>query len=254
MVKEKTQIGVNTMNILQKLSEIATDLDSKGFHSEASELDAVIKEAIDFSKSNRSVVLAGPEDSPAPTETMNFQKGTKIRGRRRYLATLRKLRKELGLGPGMFDKQVAKVLNKYYPGVWQPGKKQKASDILAAVQQKKQEGAQDTGVAMKEGPQAGPRGGEIGQTQSPSNEELFPQRGLPPDVSLGPKKEYPIDMPGQPAPGGAPSPATPVPANPSFNPAVPGPGDAEFNKQLNQRKTPSQLQHERRMRRDMQGR
>jgi len=198
------------MNILQKLSKIAESLDAKGLYLEANVIDNIIKESIDFSnytpgqyskEQGQSIhnFEKGTEIN-VPYTKVDFQKGIKIRGRRRYLATMNKLRRELGLGPGMFDKQVAMVLRKYYPGVWQPGQRQKASDILAAVQQKKQQTAPDTGMAIKQHtqqqptPMGQPRVTETGQTAHLSDEDLFPKT-LPPDISLGPKKEYPIEMP-----------------------------------------------------------
>lgn len=194
------------MDVLQKLADIADKLDAKGLYREANEIDSIIKEAQDsilppgymenwVERYKPKSVHNFPEDViNVPYEKHTFEKPTVIRPRKRYLATLNQLRKELGLGPGMFDRDVGVRLNKYFPGVWQPGAKQKASDLLAAVQQRKQQQqAPDTGVAGQEPRSQVPRGAEPPRPVSPPMSDLFP-RTTPPDVDLGSKKEYPIDI------------------------------------------------------------
>jgi len=194
------------MSITRKLAEIAGELDKRGLYEEADKIDDIIKSAIDFGGTGAEGLDIPDVEAPTKTEQLlervdragqgkhTFNPGSTIRPRKRYMQTLNEIRKELNLGPGMFDRDVGMRLSRYFPGVWTPGDKtQRASDILAAIQQRKQQYRSQTGTARtapgQQAPQSntGRRGGEVGQSYSPTN--LFPSTSNP-EVKL--KEKDPI--------------------------------------------------------------
>jgi len=196
------------MNILERLAVLASKLDSKGLYEEADMLDAFIKEAQDFPPGWQSVHNF-PEDVitvDRPKGTHDFPPDT-IKGRYRpgHWRQLDRLRSMFGLKPGLgFDAQLAmklRQLNQKYPGVWVPGAKQKVSEIMANVQQAQQK-AKEFEYAQQQQPKSEVAGirpsttlpsgsrAPAPQSISPDLNQLFPRQSPPPDVSLGPKKEY----------------------------------------------------------------
>lgn len=184
---------------IQTLIKIAMSLDEQGLYEDADMLDSIISEAANFPPGWQS-------SYEFPEETINVQRPQKttytfppqtIVGNPARWRQLDGLRKMLGLQPGKgFDVGLARALrklNQKYPGVWVPGAKQKISQIMANVQQAQQKEKEfEYAQRQPTSEVAGQKPREDYQAHSvyPKMDELFPTREVPPNVDLGPKKEY----------------------------------------------------------------
>lgn len=213
------------MSLFKRLAEIANKLDAKGLYEEANAIDNIIKNAYDFTGQNpfgdQPMFEVGPQKTTYtfPEDVIEGRKWPsthtfpekpeeaivvdRAKSRRKF-QQLDKLRDMFGLPRGRgFDRQLAiklRQLNQKYPGVWTPGARQPISEIMANVEQaqtkefeyarqkQQQQGGQAAGIQ----PSTLPSGSRAPAPQavSPSTQQLFPERKMPPDVSLGPKKEY----------------------------------------------------------------
>jgi len=111
---------------LTALTKLANDLDAKGLFDEANEIDKVAQEVAMLTEPGKTTYNFPPEQVES---TPVSRKGT---------ALINQIRQELGLPPGIFDRDMGLRLRKY-PGVWNPGNKgQKASEILALLRKAKE--------------------------------------------------------------------------------------------------------------------
>jgi len=111
---------------LAALIRLANDLDARGLFDEANEIDKIAQEVAMLTEPGKTTYNFPPEQiESTPTS-------------RAGVAIINQIRKELGLSPVIFDREMGLRLNKY-PGVWRRGDKgQKASEILALLRKAKE--------------------------------------------------------------------------------------------------------------------
>lgn len=175
------------MKLLEKLAQLANELDAKGCVDEASAIDDVIKTlAVDWGKIDKHFEgKLNKNVSPA------------------HIQNIKNLRVELGLPaePAVFDRAVADVLRAQYPGVWVPRSGQKATDILGAVRDAKSKNmdfAGQPGVFGPGGINVDQLSGDVGiaskgpKMTAPGVPQV--ELGDKPDAQL-PPQEFPKDVP-----------------------------------------------------------